>query len=61
MEGLEPVGVAFSTGLITDLLQNEMEFEGIVVTDWAIVTDTVVGFSLSSAHAFGIEDLTDSE
>jgi beta-glucosidase-like glycosyl hydrolase len=61
MEGLEPVGAAFSKGLITDLLQNEMGFEGIVVTDWAIVTDTVVGFFLSSAHAFGIEDLTDSE
>jgi beta-glucosidase-like glycosyl hydrolase len=53
----EPVGAAFSKGMMTDLLRGELGYDGVVVTDWAIVTDTVVGTFTSSAHAIGVEHL----
>lgn len=60
-KGFEPVGAAYSKGLVTDLLRNKLGYNGVVVTDWAIVTDTVVGTFVSSAHAIGVEDLADWE
>lgn len=59
--GFEPVGAAFSKGLVTDLLRDKLGYKGIVITDWAIVTDTVVRTFVSSAHAIGVEDLADWE
>jgi beta-glucosidase len=47
----EEVGFAFSKGIITDLLKDELGFEGIVVTDWGIVTD----------RGWGLEDKTTLE
>ena len=59
--GFEPVGAAFSKVMVTDLLRGELGYDGVVVTDWAIVTDTVVGSFVSSARAIGVEDLADWE
>ncbi|KAM0633922.1 hypothetical protein ACHAPW_002858 [Verticillium nonalfalfae] len=47
----EEVAFAFNKGVITDLLKNELGFEGIVVSDWGVVT----------TRFWGVEDLTELE
>ncbi|KAM5355027.1 hypothetical protein ACJ41O_001673 [Fusarium nematophilum] len=47
----EEVAFGFNKGVVTDLLKNQLGFEGIVVTDWGIVTD----------RAWGLEDKTELE
>ena len=44
----EEVGFGFNKGVITDLLREELGFDGIVCTDWGILTRTF----------WGVEDLT---
>ncbi|KAI0097781.1 glycoside hydrolase family 3 protein [Hypoxylon sp. NC0597] len=57
----EPVGFSFNKGIITDLLRNELGFEGIVVTDWGLITDTVIAGQYMPARAWGVETLTELE
>ncbi|OTA93951.1 glycoside hydrolase family 3 protein [Hypoxylon sp. CO27-5] len=57
----EPVGFSFNKGIITDLLRNELGFEGIVVTDWGLITDTVISGQYMPARAWGVETLTELE
>jgi hypothetical protein len=47
----EEVGFAFSKGIVTDLLKDQLGFEGIVVTDWGIIT----------TRGWGLEDKTPLE
>ncbi|KAF5025668.1 hypothetical protein F66182_2274 [Fusarium sp. NRRL 66182] len=47
----EEVAFGFNKGVVTDLLKNELGFEGIVVTDWGIVT----------TRFWGLEDATELE
>jgi len=53
----EEVGFAYNKGIITDLLRNEMGFEGVVCTDWTLVTDNFA----KPASAWGVEDLSAKE
>jgi len=36
------VGFSFNKGIVTDLLRNQLGFDGIVVSDWGLITDTVI-------------------
>ena len=36
----EEVGFSFSRSIITGLLREELGFDGIVCTDWGLVTDS---------------------
>ncbi|KAF4442832.1 hypothetical protein F53441_11622 [Fusarium austroafricanum] len=47
----EEVAFGFNKGVVNDLLKKELGFDGIVVTDWGIVTD----------RAWGLEDKTELE
>ncbi|PKS08647.1 hypothetical protein jhhlp_005036 [Lomentospora prolificans] len=47
----EEVAFGFNKGVVTNLLKEEMGFEGIVVSDWGIITD----------RAWGLEDKTELE
>lgn len=47
----EEVAFGFNKGVITDLLKNELGFDGIVVSDWGIITD----------RAWGLEEETELE
>ena len=49
--GYEEVGFSFNKAIVTDLLRNELGFEGIVCTDWGILSGTF----------WGVEDLTYEE
>lgn len=38
----EEVSMGFNKGIVTDLLRGDLGFDGIVVTDWGLITDTVI-------------------
>lgn len=54
----EEVGFAYSQGIITDLLRTHYRFDGVVCTDWGLVTDAMLGDKPFPARAWGVEHLT---
>ena len=54
---LEPVGFAFNREVVTTLLRQHLGFDGIVCTDWGLVTDAEVAGDRLPARAWGVEDL----
>jgi beta-glucosidase len=57
----EEIASGFNKGLITDLLKHELGFDGIVVTDWGLVTDAIILGQDMPARAWGAENLTEIE
>ena len=55
--GYEEVGFAFSREVITGLLRDRLGFDGIVCTDWGLVTDTQILGQDMPARAWGVEHL----
>jgi len=53
----ENVGFAFNKELIQGLLRDSLNFQGVVCTDWNIITDS----QISAARAWGVEHLTIKE
>lgn len=53
----EDVGFAFNKDIISGLLRDSLGFEGVVCTDWGIITDSRMG----EARAWGVEDMTPSQ
>lgn len=57
----EEVGFGFNKGVLTDLLRDRLGFEGIVCTDWGLLTDVVIFGADMPARAWGVENLTRPE
>ncbi|EED23137.1 conserved hypothetical protein [Talaromyces stipitatus ATCC 10500] len=57
----EQVGFAFNRGVITELLREELGFNGIVCTDWGLITDKKIFGEEMPARAWGVEHLTELE
>jgi beta-glucosidase len=55
----EEVGFAFSHGVITELLRNELGFDGIVCTDWGLISGSVIMGQPMPARAWGVEHLSE--
>lgn len=55
----EEVAFSFNKGIITDLLRNELGFEGIVCSDWGLITDTTILGQDMPARAWGVEYLSE--
>ncbi|KAL4812865.1 beta-glucosidase C [Aspergillus spinulosporus] len=55
----EAVGFSFNKEIVTDLLRGELEFDGIVLTDWGLITDTYIGNQYMPARAWGVEYLSE--
>lgn len=53
----EDVGFAFNKEIMTDLLRDSLGFEGIICTDWGLITDKFV----KEASAWGVEHLSEKE
>ena len=53
----EDVGFAFNKDIITGLLRDSLGFDGVVCTDWGIVTDMFI----KEAAAWGVEHLSEKE
>ncbi len=60
--GLEEVAFGFNKGVITGLLREKYRFDGVVCTDWGLLTDMVVdGRVAMEARAWGVEGLSREE
>jgi beta-glucosidase len=58
----EDVGFGYNKDIITGLLRNKYHFDGIICTDWALVSDTkLFGIMVKPAAAHGVESLTKEE
>lgn len=55
---VEEVGFAFNRALITELLRDELGFDGVVLSDFGLVHDAVVFGKPFPARAWGVEHLT---
>ena len=53
----EDVAFAFNSDIITDLLRDSLNFNGVVCTDWGIITDS----RISEGKAWGVEELSYKE
>ncbi|WP_199551046.1 glycoside hydrolase family 3 protein [Streptomyces sp. N35] len=57
----EEVGFGFNRGVVTGLLRERLGFEGIVCTDWGLLTDHEIFGEPHPARAWGVEHLTVAE
>ena len=57
----EEVGFGFNRSVITGLLRERFGFDGIVCTDWGLLTDTQVMGAAMPARAWGVEHLSREE
>jgi beta-glucosidase len=57
LPGIEEVGFGFNRDIIDGLLRNELGFDGVVCTDWKLLTDAVVNGGLIEAKCWGVEHL----
>lgn len=56
-EPVEEVGFGFNRRVLQDLLRGELGFEGVILTDWELVNDNIVGEQVLPARAWGVEQL----
>ncbi len=53
----EHVGFSYNKGIITGLLRDQLHYDGIVCTDWGLITDAHLGNVVWPARAWGVENL----
>ena len=58
---MEEVAFGFNKGVVTGLLREELGFDGIVCTDWGLITDAEVLGTPYPARAWGVEHLSEPE
>ncbi|KQP01788.1 glycoside hydrolase family 3 protein [Leifsonia sp. Leaf264] len=57
----EEVGFAFNKAIVTDLLRNQLGFDGVVCTDFGLLTDIEILGAPMPAKAWGLETKTRQE
>lgn len=57
----EEVAMAYNKDIITGLLRNKYKYDGVVCTDWGLVTDSKMGPVIWPARAWGAESLSEEE
>ena len=57
----ENVAMSFNKEIITGLLRNKYKFDGVVCTDWGLITDAKMGPIVWPARAWGVENLSEEE
>jgi beta-glucosidase len=57
----ENVGFSYNKEIITGLLRNKYHYDGVVCTDWGLVSDNHLGDVLWPARAWGVEKLSVAE
>jgi beta-glucosidase len=58
---VEEVGFSYNRSIITGLLRNKYHYDGIVCTDWGLVSDVKLGGINFAARAWGVENLNTEE
>jgi beta-glucosidase len=56
-EPIEEVGFGYNRQILTGLLRERLGYDGVILTDWELVNDNVVGDQVLPARAWGVEDL----
>jgi beta-glucosidase len=54
----ENVAMSFNKAIITGLLREKYHFDGVVCTDWGLITDIDMGVAVWPARAWGVEHLS---
>jgi beta-glucosidase len=57
----ENVAFSFNKDIITGLLRDKYKFDGVVCTDWGLITDAKMGNIVWPARAWGVEKLSEEE
>ncbi|EIC06626.1 glycoside hydrolase family 3 domain protein [Microbacterium laevaniformans OR221] len=57
----EEVGFGFNKSVLTGLLRERFGFDGVVCTDWGLITDSDIMGTPFPARAWGVEHLTPAE
>jgi beta-glucosidase len=60
-QNVQEVGFSYNKAIITELLRKKYHYEGVVCTDWGLVTDTKLGTFNFVARAWGVEKLNTEE
>ena len=55
------VGFSYNKAIITDLLRKRYHYDGVVCTDWGLVSDAKIGTIDFPARAWGVEKLSKEE
>jgi beta-glucosidase len=59
LSGIEEVGFGFNRDVLTGLLRGKYGFDGVVCTDWGLITSAVLpGGEVFEARAWGVEHLS---
>ena len=58
---VEQVGFGFNRRIVTDLLRDELGYQGVICTDWGLVTASELHGRRLPARAWGVEHLTVDE
>lgn len=56
--GLEEVAFGFNKQVITGMLRERYRFDGVICTDWGLITDNDLGGPVFVARAWGVEHLS---
>jgi beta-glucosidase len=57
----ENVAMSFNKSIITGLLRDKYQYEGLICTDWGLITDSHISDTVWPARAWGVEHLTGAE
>jgi len=57
----ENVAMSFNKAIITGLLREKYHYDGVVCTDWGLITDMVLPGTVWPARAWGVEHLSEIE
>jgi beta-glucosidase len=57
----ENVAMSFNKAIVTGLLREKYRYDGLVCTDWGLITDHLIGDTTWPARAWGVEHLSEVE
>jgi beta-glucosidase len=60
-KNIPEVGFSYNKAIITELLRKKLHFDGVVCTDWGLVTDSKIGPVNFEARAWGVQNLNTEE
>jgi beta-glucosidase len=60
-QNVEEVGFSYNKAIITGLLRKKYSYDGVVCTDWGLVSDVKLGSVNFAARAWGVEKLNTEE
>ncbi|HVK35181.1 MAG TPA: glycoside hydrolase family 3 N-terminal domain-containing protein, partial [Microlunatus sp.] len=58
-EAIEGVGFGYNKQILTGLLRDQLGYDGVICTDWGLITSTVVFGRPLPARAWGVEHLSE--